>query len=195
MKQVVTSSRVAAAPAMNTLVAGALIASLLMVEGAVLSLHGQGSTVVPLAMVLVASTVSSIIGFAFSALCGALLFHVIDSPVYAVQVMIVCSIAIQLLCVAALWHSIDWRSLPVFLIGGLPGRACGRLASDAPADGRLSRCPRRPADRLWRLAAAASADAGRCAGGRWRTSARASSAASPAGLPAFPARPSRSGAA
>ena len=81
---------------MNTLVAGALIASLLMVEGAVLSLHGQWSTVVPLAMVLVASAVSSIIGFAFSALCGALLFHVIDSPVYAVQVMIICSIAIQL---------------------------------------------------------------------------------------------------
>ena len=72
----------------------------------------------------VASTVSSIIGFAFSALCGALLFHVIDNPVYAVQVMIVCSIAIQLYCVANLWQSIDWRSLPVFLIGGFP--ACLR---------------------------------------------------------------------
>ena len=125
MKQVVTNGPVAAAPAMNTLVAGALIASLLMVEGAVLSLHGQWSTIVPLAMVLVASAVSSIIGFAFSALCGALLFHVIDSPVYAVQVMIICSIAIQLYCVASLWHSIDWRSLPVFLIGGLPGVPLG----------------------------------------------------------------------
>ena len=41
--------------------------------------------------VFVASTVSSIAGFAFSALCGALLFHLIDSPVYAVNVMIVCS--------------------------------------------------------------------------------------------------------
>ena len=125
MKQVVTNGSVAAVPAMNTLVAGALIASLLMVEGAVLSLHGQWSIVVPLAMVLVASAVSSIIGFAFSALCGALLFHVIDSPVYAVQVMIVCSIAIQMFGVAALWHSIDWRSLPVFLIGGLPGVPVG----------------------------------------------------------------------
>jgi uncharacterized protein len=125
MKQVVTSGRVANTPAMNTLVAGGLIASLLMVEGAVLSLHGQGSTVVPLAMVLLASTVSSIIGFAFSALCGALLFHVIDNPVYAVQVMIICSIAIQIYCVANLWQSIDWRSLPVFLIGGLPGVPVG----------------------------------------------------------------------
>jgi uncharacterized membrane protein YfcA len=125
MKQVVTNSSVAAVPAMNTLVAGALIASLLMVEGAVLSLHGQWSIVVPLAMVLVASAVSSIIGFAFSALCGALLFHVIDSPVYAVQVMIICSIAIQMFGVAALWQTIDWRSLPVFLIGGLPGVPVG----------------------------------------------------------------------
>jgi uncharacterized membrane protein YfcA len=125
MKQVVTNLHVSDAPAMNTLVAGAVIASVLMVEGAVLSLHGQWSTVVPLAMVLVAATVSSIIGFAFSALCGALLFHVIESPVHAVQVMIVCSIAIQLYCVASLRRSIDWRSLPVFLIGGLPGVPVG----------------------------------------------------------------------
>lgn len=110
---------------MNAVVAGALIASLLMVEGALLSLHGHWATVLPLVMVLAASAVSSIIGFAFSALCGALLFHVIDSPVYAVQVMIVCSIAIQMFGVAALWRSIDWRSLPAFLIGGLPGIPIG----------------------------------------------------------------------
>jgi uncharacterized membrane protein YfcA len=135
MKQVVTNSSVAAVPAMNTLVAGALIASLLMVEGAVLSLHGQWSIMVPLVMVLAASAVSSIIGFAFSALCGALLFHVIDSPVYAVQVMIVCSIAIQMFGVAALWHSIDWRSLPLFLIGGLPGVPVGvYLLTHLPTD-------------------------------------------------------------
>ena len=130
MKQIVTNVRVAEPPAMNTptmrpVVAGALILCLLLVEGAVLSLHGHWSAVVPMVMILVASAVSSIIGFAFSALCGALLFHVIDSPVYAVQVMIVCSIAIQMFGVAALWHSIDWRSLPVFLIGGLPGVPVG----------------------------------------------------------------------
>ena len=73
-------------------------------------------------VVLLASAVSSTIGFAFSALCGALLFHVIDSPVYAVQVMIICSIAIQMFGVATLWHAIDWRSLRAFLIGGLPGK-------------------------------------------------------------------------
>jgi uncharacterized membrane protein YfcA len=48
-----------------------------------------------------------------------------DSPVYAVQVMIVCSIAMQLLSVATLWRSIDWRSLPLFLIGGVFGVPAG----------------------------------------------------------------------
>jgi uncharacterized membrane protein YfcA len=48
-----------------------------------------------------------------------------DDAVYAVQVMIVCSIAIQMFSVAALWRSIDWRSLPVFLIGGVLGVPAG----------------------------------------------------------------------
>lgn len=135
MKQTLQAARPVARPAMNTLVTGALIASLLMVEGAELSLHGQWSTVVPLVIVLLASAVSSTIGFAFSALCGALLFHVIDSPVEAVQVMIICSIAIQMFGVASLWHSIDWRGLPVFLVGGLPGVPVGVwLLTHLPTD-------------------------------------------------------------
>jgi uncharacterized membrane protein YfcA len=73
----------------------------------------------------VASTVSSIAGFAFSALCGALLFHLMDSPVYVVHVMLLCSIAIQLLSVASLWRAIDWRSLRVFLAGGFLGVPAG----------------------------------------------------------------------
>lgn len=85
-------------------------------------MHGA---VYALVAILAASTVSSIAGFAFSALSGALLFHVIESPVYAVQVMIVCSIAIQMFSVAALWRAIDWRSLGVFLIGGLLGVPAG----------------------------------------------------------------------
>ncbi len=80
-----------------------------------------------MAMVLVASTVSSIIGFAFSALCGALLFHVIDNPVYAVQVMIVCSIAIQIYCVANLL-AIDRLAQPA----GLPDRRSSRRCLWAP---------------------------------------------------------------
>jgi len=99
--------------------------ALVMVEGAVLWIGGMPSTAIALLAVLAASTVSSIAGFAFSALCGALLFHLMDSPVYAVQVMIACSIAIQSLSVASLWRSIDWRSLPIFLAGGVLGVPAG----------------------------------------------------------------------
>ena len=98
---------------------------LLIAEAAVLSARGVHGAALVLIAVFAASTISSIAGFAFSALCGALLFHLMDSPVYAVQVMIICSIAIQLLGVAALWRSIDWRSLPIFLIGGIPGVPVG----------------------------------------------------------------------
>ena len=125
MKQALQGSQVAAQPAIAPIVAATLILCLLMVEGAVLSMHGHWNVLVPLLAVLVASMVSSIIGFAFSALAGAVLFHVIDSPVYAVQVMIVCSIAIQLYCVVSLWRVIAWRSLPLFLMGGLAGVPVG----------------------------------------------------------------------
>lgn len=91
----------------------------------VLFVCGFPSDAIAVAGILIASTVSSIAGFAFSALCGALLFHVMKSPVYAVQVMIICSMAIQSLSVATLWRSIDWRSLPIFVAGGVLGVPAG----------------------------------------------------------------------
>jgi hypothetical protein len=80
---------------LTIVIVGALGLGFLVAEGAVLSAQGVQDVAAILIAVFVASTVSSIAGFAFSALCGALLFHVMDSPVYAVHVMIVCSIAIQ----------------------------------------------------------------------------------------------------
>jgi len=109
----------------SSFLAGALGLGFVIADGAVLSLEGVLNIAVPLIAVLLASTVSSIVGFAFSALCGALLFHLLDSPVYVVQVMIVCSIAIQLFSVAALRRSIDWRSLPIFMMGGVLGVPAG----------------------------------------------------------------------
>ena len=110
---------------LTIVIVGVLGLGFLVAEGAVLSAQGVQDAAAVLIAVFVASTVSSIAGFAFSAICGAVLFHLMDSPVYAVHVMIVCSIAIQLLSVAALWRSIDWRSLPVFLIGGVLGVPAG----------------------------------------------------------------------
>ncbi len=108
---------------LSPVVVGVAGFGLLIAEAVMLSVHGVEG--IAMIVVLVASTVSSIAGFAFSALCGALLFHLIESPVYAVQVMIVCSIAIQMLSVAALWRSIDWRTLPIFLAGGILGVPAG----------------------------------------------------------------------
>ena len=110
---------------LSMIIVGAAGLGFLIAEGAVLSAQGIPAVALTLIAVFVASTISSIAGFAFSALCGALLFHVIDSPVYAVNVMIICSIAIQLLSVATLWRSIDWRSLGIFLVGGFPGVPTG----------------------------------------------------------------------
>jgi uncharacterized protein len=111
--------------AMGTAIVGTLGLLLLIAESAVLSVLGIQDVAVCLFAILAASTVSSIAGFAFSALCGAFLFHFMESAVDAVQVMVVCSIAIQLLSVATLWHSIDWRSLPFFLAGGMLGVPAG----------------------------------------------------------------------
>src|SRR5262249_27891405 len=99
---------------MSSILGGGLGLGFLLAGGAVP--QALAGSAVPMLAVLLASTVSSIAGFAFSALCGALLFHLMENPAYTVQVMIVCSIAIQSLSVAALWRSIDWRSLPMFLI-------------------------------------------------------------------------------
>jgi uncharacterized membrane protein YfcA len=113
------------AGALGTCLTAMLGVALLIAEGAALSAQGSQNGAIVLIAICAASTISSIAGFAFSALCGALLFHLMESPVYIVQVMIVCSIAIQLLGVAALWRSIDWRSLMIFLIGGIPGVPAG----------------------------------------------------------------------
>jgi uncharacterized protein len=96
----------------------------LAVYGSVLS--GVGKTTLPLwtmAAVFTAAAVSSIAGFAFSAICGAVLFHLLDDPVYAVNIMMICSVGGQALMVWALRRDIVWRSLWAFLAGaalGLP---------------------------------------------------------------------------
>src|SRR5262249_2119586 len=86
----------------------------------------HSSSILPaaLAIVFAAAALSSIAGFAFSALCGALLFHIM-APVNAVQLMIVCSIAIQTLSVVALRNAIDWSLLRRFLLGGVVGLPLG----------------------------------------------------------------------
>jgi uncharacterized protein len=86
----------------------------------------QTSDVV-LLTVFAAAALSSIAGFAFSALCGAVLFHLQLGQVAIVQIMMVCSIGIQAYMVAALWRSIPWRRVVRFLAGGMVGLPVGLL--------------------------------------------------------------------
>ena len=75
--------------------------------------------------ILAASLASSVAGFAFSAICGAMLFHLIDDPVRAVQIMMVCSVGGQSLMVWSLRREIPWRALSVFLAGAALGLPLG----------------------------------------------------------------------
>ena len=91
-----------------------------------LSLSTQsGVNALVIGAILLASVVSSIAGFAFSAVCGAMLFHLSNDPVQIVQIMIVCSVANQTAMVWSLKRAIQWRELTVFLIGGAVGLPVG----------------------------------------------------------------------
>ncbi len=78
-----------------------------------------------MASIAFASLLSSIAGFAFSAICGAMLFHLSDDPVQVVQVMVTCSIANQIAMTWAGRRDIVWRELGVYLAGGILGLAAG----------------------------------------------------------------------
>lgn len=85
---------------------------------------GDPAVVVALAIFLAALT-SGIAGFAFSAICGALLFHIMHGPVEIVRLMMACSVANQVMGVWAVRHAVHWPSLKPFLLGGLIGVPIG----------------------------------------------------------------------
>lgn len=76
-------------------------------------------------VILFSSLTSSIAGFAFSAICGGILFHLWDDHVRIVQIMIACSIANQGAMVWALRRTIPWRAVGVFAAGGACGAPMG----------------------------------------------------------------------
>jgi len=104
--------------------------AVLMVSAAVLrfSTYPAGTTIalpwsqpwISIATVIfIASCLSSTVGFAFSALAGACVLHLVSDPVEAVQIMMVASIAIQAYCVMGLLQTISWKACAPFLIGGI----------------------------------------------------------------------------
>jgi uncharacterized protein len=71
------------------------------------------------AVILLSALVSSIAGFAFSALAGSALAYLKLDPVTAVQTMVVCSIATQLYSVWKIREAIRWRSLWPTIVAGV----------------------------------------------------------------------------
>jgi uncharacterized membrane protein YfcA len=101
-------------------------AGLVVLAAYAVALSRSGATDTSLwamAAIFVAAFASSIAGFAFSAICGAILFHLLDDPLRVVQIMMICSVGGQALMVWSLRRDIFWSALLVFVIGagaGLP---------------------------------------------------------------------------
>jgi uncharacterized membrane protein YfcA len=83
------------------------------------------SSVTILIVVTAASILSSVAGFAFSAICGAILFHLTRDTVVIVQLMILCSIFNQIYMLVVIRYSIDWSEVILLLVGGFAGLPFG----------------------------------------------------------------------
>ena len=84
-----------------------------------------GPALATVAAVGLAALLSGIAGFAFSAICGAMLFQFRHDTVGVVQIMLICSIANQSVSVWALRRDILPIAIAPFLAGGLIGVPTG----------------------------------------------------------------------
>ncbi|MFN3658974.1 MAG: sulfite exporter TauE/SafE family protein [Pseudolabrys sp.] len=70
--------------------------------------------------VFAGAVVSGLVGFAFSAVAGAILLHVLP-PTEAVPLMMACSIVTQAVSLVALRKTVKWRGHPVLIAAGALG--------------------------------------------------------------------------
>ena len=89
-----------------------------------LGLASHITLVATLFAIFAGSLAAGLAGFAFSAITGALLFHVL-APIDAVPLLLACSITTQLLSISKLWHTMQWRQCLPYLIGGFAGIPIG----------------------------------------------------------------------
>jgi uncharacterized protein len=66
------------------------------------------------------AVVSGLVGFAFSAVAGVVLLHVLP-PIEAIPLMMACSIATQFASLVALRRTVRWQGRPILIISGLVG--------------------------------------------------------------------------
>ena len=70
--------------------------------------------------VFAGAAVSSLVGFAFSAVAGAVLLHVLP-PTDAVPLMMACSTVTQVISLVALRGSVPWKGNVLLIMGGVAG--------------------------------------------------------------------------
>ena len=76
-------------------------------------------------IIFAAATLSSVVGFAFSAIAGAMILHFVPNGVEAVEIMMIASIGIQCYSVAGIWRSIQWSRCTPFIVGGIAALPLG----------------------------------------------------------------------
>jgi uncharacterized membrane protein YfcA len=118
-------SRALVAPALAPL---ACLVAVPIYAAVVLALGEPMAAQLTTVAVFAASLLSSLAGFAFSALCGAMLFQFRSDHVTVVQIMLLCSLANQSLSVWLLRRDIEWRAMLPFLLPGAAGVLCGVFA-------------------------------------------------------------------
>src|SRR5262245_41899636 len=69
-------------------------------------------------VVFAAALISSMAGFAFSALAGGALVYLLQDPVRTLAILAPCSIAIHGYCAWSARHDLDWRELWPFVLAG-----------------------------------------------------------------------------
>jgi uncharacterized membrane protein YfcA len=75
--------------------------------------------------IFLAASISSTVGFAFSAVAAAMVLHLVPDNVAAVQIMMAASIGIQAWCVMGLRQTISWRACAPFVAGGVGAMPIG----------------------------------------------------------------------
>lgn len=83
-------------------------------------MDGVGSFALLSVAVFLGAFVSGLAGFAFSAVAGAILLHVL-MPMEAVPLMMACSIGVQATNLWALRKDVQWKQSLVLVLGGLLG--------------------------------------------------------------------------
>ena len=109
----------------SLVLAGATITAVLAYAATLATAGLPAKAIAMVAFVGVAALLSSIAGFAFSAICGAMVFHFRSDTVTVVQIMLICSIANQSMSVWALRHEIRIVALLPFVAGGVIGMPFG----------------------------------------------------------------------